>query len=122
MNRTLIVTVFAASVVILAGCDSQPSRDEVATHFKTELTAKTGLEKPEELANRMAEDALSGECSSKAYRSQLQPDLAYVWDVSCLMYFEDQMTHEQIDRAKAEILNDILKDSRGTTQSTKNNE
>ena len=111
MKRTFIATAFAASVVVLTGCGSQPSHDDVAKRLGIELYAETGLATPEELASGMADDALSGECSSEAYRSQLEPELAHMWDVVCLMYFEDQMRHEQIDRAKAEILNNILQDS-----------
>src|SRR5687768_4224469 len=103
MNRMHVLTSLAASVVLLTGCDSHPSHDEVAERFNIELDAETGCKTPAALANGMAEDALGGECSSEAYRSQLQPELAYAWDVGCLMYFENQMTQDQIDRAKAEI-------------------
>jgi hypothetical protein len=98
--------------VVLAGCGSQPAHDEVAERFRIELKTEIGTGTPEALANRMAADALSGECSSEAYRRQLQPELAHAWDIGCLSYFEDQMTQQQIDRAKAESLNDIAQDAR----------
>nr|WP_278101887.1 hypothetical protein [Microbacterium proteolyticum] len=93
------------TVALLAGCSAAPSHEEVTERFSIELAAGPGEPSDwAELAAGLAEDAFAGRCGTETYRSQLkEPSLTYAWDATCSMYFEGDMSSEQLSRARENV-------------------
>lgn len=98
-------------VLLLAGCSAGPSRDEVLERFSIEIRGAAGADLPasmvEDQAAALTDAALQGECGSDEYRdSMIVPSLYLLlpWDATCSMYFEDDMTAAQVERAKQTVL------------------
>ena len=95
------------AVVALSGCAAGPNRDEVAERFAIEMAAGPGEQEDwAEFAEGLADDALAGNCAKDGYRAGLgdDPTLIYAWSAGCLMYFEDQMTNAQQERARQDVI------------------
>ncbi|KRC60927.1 hypothetical protein ASE14_08175 [Agromyces sp. Root81] len=115
MKRLLPI---AAAALLLAGCSSAPPRQEVVDRFLIELDAATdGLLTADtpmiaELAEGVADNALDGMCGSDPYRVGLEdPSLVYAFDVTCLTYFEGDMTKAQVDAVKDAITQRVAEDA-----------
>lgn len=114
MTRCTALAPMALVALALTGCSSGPSADEFADRFTIEYESASGLDlsstdSGEKLALEAAESAIDGMCGELAYRYALEDsgigdDYLYAWDVSCLMYFEGDMSQAQIDRAKAALV------------------
>lgn len=106
--RRLIAALPLLLLIPLAGCSPTPSQDAVADRFLTELTDSPSVrEAMQELADDIALDAANGECGNEAYEAGLTggPDeLFYAWRVTCHMYYEDDLTPEQIEETKQMVL------------------
>lgn len=108
MKRTAVLAV-AGLLLVLTGCSSAPSQDEVAERFLIEYTDSDAMaEVMQDLANQVADDALDGRCGQPAYESGLQSavddNLFYAWRVTCQMYFESDLTAEQLEETKQMVL------------------
>lgn len=109
MKRTAALVLAAGLLLVLTGCSSAPSEDEVAERFLIEYTDSDDMaEAMQELANQVAADALNGQCGQPAYEAGLQSggddDLFYAWRVTCQMYFESDLTAEQLEETKQMVL------------------
>lgn len=96
----------AAAMLTLVGCSAGPSHSEVAERFAIELAAGPGDATDwRDLADSLATDAGKGRCADDVYTSTLanEPALIYAWSATCLMYFEDQMSKAQQERARDEV-------------------
>lgn len=93
----------------LTGCSAPASHDEVAERFLIEYTDDDAMrEAMNELADKIADDALAGQCGDGAYEAGLQSggdeDLFYAWRMTCQMYFESDLTAEQVEETKQMLL------------------
>lgn len=94
--------------LILVGCTPTPNRAQVVERFEIELAAAIPVELGT-LAEDLADDAFSGRCGSDAYRTALDDSgLIHVWDATCSMYFEHDMTEAQHDRAREAIVGSVV--------------
>lgn len=119
MKRASIVVAIVA-VLTLTGCAPTVSKDEFAKRFLLEYRGQFGLNSTgplsipaeEKLAAGMAADAVDKHlCGDEAYRTGLSLDeLQVPWDISCSMYFEDEMSQAQLDRVKQEMLDEAMDD------------
>lgn len=98
----------AALCLVLDGCSPTPNREQVVERFEIELAAAMPVDLGT-LAEDLADDAFSGQCGEDAYRTALNDDgLIHVWDVTCSMHFEHDMTEAQQDRAREAIVGSVL--------------
>lgn len=94
--------------LVLVGCAPSPDRAQVVERFKIELAAAMPMDMST-LADGLADDAFSGMCGEDAYRTALNDSaLVHVWDATCSMYFEHDMTEAQQDRAREAIVGSVL--------------
>lgn len=106
MKRTAAIAA-ASLLLVLTGCTVTPDRVEVADRFLVELTDSDDMrDAMAELADGIAGDMLDGNCGSSAYEAGLSsegtdPALFYAWRSTCLMYFEDDLTEQQVEETKA---------------------
>lgn len=102
------IVALAALCLVLAGCSPTPNRAEVVERFKIELAAAMPMDMST-LADGLTDDAFSGMCGEDAYRTALNDSgLIHVWDATCSMYFEHDMTEAQQDRAREAIVGSVL--------------
>lgn len=98
----------AVLLLLLTGCSPTPNRDKVVERFEIELAAAMPVE-IDTLAEGLADDAFNGMCGEDEYRTALNDDgLIHVWDVTCSMHFEHDMTEAQQDRAHEAIVGSVL--------------
>lgn len=112
MRSAPSVAVVLGTALLLAGCSSAPSRDDVAERYAIEMSGSIGGEVSDwiDVGDSMADSALKGMCGNDAFRSTAfvgQPSALYAWDATCLMYFERDMTASQVDRAKASVVDHV---------------
>lgn len=98
-----------AALLLLSGCSAAPTRDDIADRFLTELTDSQSIrDGMHDVGLSMADDALDGSCGSEAYEDGLEQNgdasLVYAWRVTCLMYFEGDLTAQQIATTKSMIV------------------
>lgn len=115
MTATLVIVMTA---VVLAGCASGPSVDEVSERFVIEYAGAADLTKDSARVmipdlDAIAQAAIDGRCGDEEYRDSLvdanDRELVYAWDSTCLMYFEEDMSATQIARAKQSIVDEAVK-------------
>ena len=107
---------FAVLALLLTGCSAPPSIDEVAERFLIELTdSQTLRDGLQEFGEQVADDALDGQCGSAAYETGLakngDDNLVYAWRVTCLTYFEGDLTASQVAETKRMLLDRIADES-----------
>jgi len=108
----------ALLAVALAGCASGPSLEDVSERFVIEYAGAAGL--TDDAArmilpnlDEIAQSAIDGKCGDEEYRDSLVDvndyELVYAWDSTCLMYFEDDMSTAQTERAKKSIVDEATR-------------
>jgi hypothetical protein len=106
----------ALPALVLTGCSGAPPQDEVADRFLIEYTHDAdSRESFRELATAVAIDSIGGQCGSEAYESTFtrgDENLFYAWRVTCLMYFEDDLTPRQVEETK-QMIADRAMEERG---------
>lgn len=113
--------VLAPLALLLAGCSSGPAPAEVQQTFLVELRAQLPgdptLEVTEEyfgdFAAEIAGDMIEDDaCGSFNYRTvaMVEDHMRYAYEITCLSYFEDDMSPAQIDAAKQMLLDSATED------------
>lgn len=112
MKRTL-VAVAAVSLLVLTGCSAGPSRDDVEERFEIELQGQFGeTADVTEMTDLLTGYALDGDCSSDELRDGFGPGgMLVAWEATCLMYFEGDMSDDQIASAKQTVADAALEDA-----------
>lgn len=101
----------AVLCLLLTACSPAPNRDQVVERFEIELAAKLPANFPDltTLAEGLADDAFEGHCGADAYRTAFsESGLVVVWDATCSMYFEHDMTEAQQSRARETVTRSAL--------------
>lgn len=106
-------TTVMSVVLVLSGCSSAPSHDDLMKQFKIELSdGSADSSSWDELSSLLADHALEGECTNDLYHEQLRDislETLYAWDTVCLLNFESSMSESQVNRAKDSILEETTK-------------
>ncbi|MFJ4999907.1 hypothetical protein ACIP5T_17275 [Microbacterium sp. NPDC088619] len=108
MKRTAAVLA-AGLLLVLTGCSAAPSREEVAERYLLEYTDSEAIQDAmRESALSIADDALAGYCGDDDYEAGLlsggDQSLFYAWRVTCSMYFEDDLSPQQVEETKQLVL------------------
>lgn len=109
--RVALACIAALPLLAVTACSAGPTRAEVAERYAIEWDAvypgSSELPQAQQIIDDAVDDAFKGRCGEDAYRAQLEPVGEFAlrpWDATCLMYFEDDMTQAQVDRAMASSL------------------
>lgn len=113
----LAATLLIPLLLILAGCsEPPPSHEEVKSRLIIEYPddALVPAEYFDEVFDAMASDALNGLCGSFAYERWFYDAgvdaLFYAWRMTCLTYFEDDLTPSQVEDSKDMLFDGVVED------------
>lgn len=111
--KRIAASACALLILMLAGCSTGPSLDEVTERFLIEYTDDDGLrEAMQEAAEQIAESALNGQCGDEGYEAGLRTgadeDLFYAWRTTCLMYFEGDLSQAQVSETKQMVAERVV--------------
>lgn len=118
MTKRTAPAVALLAILALSGCAPSVSDEDIEERFAIELAGAIDIGKASdyaEVAEGIGEMMRDGGCGSEIARSgfESEPALVYAWDMTCLMYFEDDMSQTQKDRALASLNEKVLEDIDG---------